>query len=75
MFPECSLNVPQLDIDEEVLKTKYEGKLVARYEGPSADVFCKVLKGLSGAKISRPGQYVSSTAKKAVRCSVKADDG
>jgi len=74
-FPEDEELDVSLDIDEEVLKTKYDGKLVARYEGPSADVFCKVLKGLSGAKISRPGQYVSSTAKKAVRCSVKADDG
>uniref|UniRef100_A0A7S0RR61 FACT complex subunit SSRP1 n=1 Tax=Pyramimonas obovata TaxID=1411642 RepID=A0A7S0RR61_9CHLO len=74
-FPEDEELEIQLDVEEEVLKTKYEGKLHTSYEGRSADVFCKVLKGLSGTKLSKPGAYVSATAKKAIRCSMKADDG
>ena len=51
------------------------GALQASYEGLTAEVFCKVLKGLSGAKVTRPGNYHSANQKKAVRCSLKADDG
>ena len=41
-FPEDEELEISLDVDEEVLKTKFEGKLHPSYEGPSADVFCKV---------------------------------
>lgn len=64
-----------LDLEEDVINNKFAGKLQPTYEGPSAEVFCKVLKGLSGCKITKPGVYVSHQQKKAVRCSLKADDG
>ena len=39
--------------------------------GPAFDVFAKVLRGLSGARLTRPGQFKSSDDSSAVRCSYK----
>lgn len=51
-----------------------KGKLTSTaLSGPSYDVFAKVLRGLSGARLTRPGQFRSSDDSAAVRCSYKVD--
>jgi len=78
----------QMPTDEEVeielaidaanlnqVNEKHNGKLEAKMGGLSVDVFARILRGLSGAKVTKPGQFRSTTEQHAVRCSYKADDG
>ena len=39
------------------------------------EVFAQILRGLSGAKVTRPGKFRSSQDGYAVRSSLKAEDG
>ncbi|KAF5832780.1 FACT complex subunit SSRP1-A [Dunaliella salina] len=68
-----------LDITPEALAAKNEkcgGKLEASMTGPVFEVFARTLRGLSGAKITRPGAFKNAAQDGfAVRCSYKADDG
>lgn len=41
----------------------------------SHDVFTQILKGLSGAKVTRPGKFRSSQDGYSVRASLKAEEG
>lgn len=44
--------------------------------GPVYEVFAKTLRGLSGARLTRPGTFRNAAGDgSAVRCSYKADDG
>ncbi len=44
--------------------------------GPVHEVFAKLLRGLSGARITRPGHFKNAAGDGvSVRCSYKADDG
>ena len=53
-----------------------KGKLTSTaISGPAYDVFAKVLRGLSGARLTRPGQFRSSDDSAAVRCSYKVVTG
>eukprot|EP00898_Chlorokybus_atmophyticus_P005311 jgi/Chlat1/5781/Chrsp387S00877 len=83
-FPADEETECDLEISEEVLKTKYEGKLQSSYKGLSHDVFSKILKGLSGTKLSKPGTFRSASdgvasvqgfGEQQIRCSLKADEG
>ncbi|PNW88436.1 hypothetical protein CHLRE_01g029450v5 [Chlamydomonas reinhardtii] len=69
----------ELDITEEALAAKNEkngGKLSADMTGPVWEVFAKLLRGLSGARITRPGHFKNAAGDGvSVRCSYKADDG
>lgn len=47
------------------------GKLTPEMSGGSWEVFAKVLRGLSGAKLTRPSQFRSQDEAFAVRCSYK----
>lgn len=72
---EMSVN---LDIPDDVLKVKNDkgAKLERTMTGPSPDTFARVLRGLSGAKLTRPGAFRDGSGEGvAVRCSYKADDG
>lgn len=52
------------------------GKLSADMTGPVWEVFAKLLRGLSGARITRPGHFKNAAGDGvSVRCSYKADDG
>ncbi len=52
------------------------GKLSVEMSGPMHEVFAKVLRGLSGARITRPGHFKNAAGDGvSVRCSYKADDG
>ncbi|OUM58303.1 hypothetical protein PIROE2DRAFT_48058, partial [Piromyces sp. E2] len=64
-----------LQIDEELLKTKYEGKLQKSYDAPTFEVVCSIFKGLTGRKVIVPGNlYKSHHLHHAVKCSLKANE-
>ncbi|GIL44113.1 hypothetical protein Vafri_1648 [Volvox africanus] len=69
----------ELDISEEALTAKNEkngGKLSTEMSGPVHEVFAKLLRGLSGARITKPGHFRNAAGDGfSVRCSYKADDG
>ncbi|XP_037404508.1 FACT complex subunit SSRP1-A-like isoform X1 [Triticum dicoccoides] len=46
-----------LNLSRDLLAGKYKDKLEESYMGPIHEVFTKVLCGLSGAKVTRPGSY------------------
>lgn len=58
----------------EEMKGKFE-KLEDSYSGPIAEVFCKVLRALSGCKLTKHGSFVSPNGGFAIRCAYKAEDG
>jgi len=68
-----------LNLTDEALKKKNEvvgNKLERSFQGPSNDVFAKVVRGLAGVKISRPQKFKNSDGDgHCVRCSYKSDDG
>ncbi|GFR39904.1 hypothetical protein Agub_g409 [Astrephomene gubernaculifera] len=78
-FPTDDDITVELDITEEALAAKNEkngGKLSPEMSGPVHEVFAKLLRGLSGARITRPGHFKNAAGDGvSVRCSYKADDG
>lgn len=77
-FPTDEEMTANLEMTPEQLTAKNEknrGKLTEQMTGGSWEVFAKVLRGLSGAKLTRPSQFRSQDEAFAVRCSYKADDG
>jgi len=68
----------ELDLTEESLAAKNEkgAKLTKEMSGTAPEVFARVLRGISGAKLTRPGAFKDAEGEgQAVRCSYKADDG
>ncbi|XP_063676350.1 FACT complex subunit SSRP1-like [Bolinopsis microptera] len=64
-----------LELDEETIATKYEGKLQKEMAGPTYETFSKVMKFVVGQKIFVPGNFVSSAGSQAIACSHKANSG
>ncbi|XP_020250206.1 FACT complex subunit SSRP1 isoform X2 [Asparagus officinalis] len=64
-----------LEISEELLATKYKDRLTASYKDLIPEVFSKILRGLCGAKITRPSTFRSCQDGYAVKSSLKAEDG
>ncbi|KAL5264743.1 hypothetical protein ACHWQZ_G005724 [Mnemiopsis leidyi] len=64
-----------LELDEETIATKYEGKLQKEMAGPTYETFSKVMKFVVGQKIFVPGNFVSSSGSQAIACSHKANSG
>ncbi len=47
-------------------------KLQRQYQGTSPEVFARVLRGLSGAKLTKPGTFTDAEGSgQAVKCSYK----
>ncbi|KAI4321358.1 hypothetical protein MLD38_034750 [Melastoma candidum] len=65
----------RLSISEDLINTKYKDKLEPSYKGLIHDVFTSILRGLSGAKITKPGKFRSCQDGYAVKSSLKAEDG
>ncbi|XP_043707393.1 FACT complex subunit SSRP1 isoform X1 [Telopea speciosissima] len=65
----------QLSMNEDLLNTKYKDKLELSYKGLIHEVFTMILRGLSGAKVTRPGKFRSCQGGYAVKSSLKAEDG
>ncbi|GAV70260.1 LOW QUALITY PROTEIN: HMG_box domain-containing protein/SSrecog domain-containing protein/Rtt106 domain-containing protein, partial [Cephalotus follicularis] len=64
-----------LSMNEDLLTTKYKDKLEASYKGLIPEVFTTILRGLSGAKVTKPGKFRSCQDGYAVKSSLKAEDG
>ncbi|CAN6572090.1 unnamed protein product [Malus baccata var. baccata] len=64
-----------LAMGEELLNTKYKDKLELSYKGLMHEVFTTILRGLSGAKVTKPGKFRSCQDGYAVKSSLKAEDG
>ncbi|KAJ6814817.1 FACT complex subunit SSRP1 isoform X1 [Iris pallida] len=64
-----------LSMSEELLGTKYKDKLEPSYKGLIHEVFTLIMRGLSGAKVTRPGKFRSCQDGYAVKSSLKAEDG
>ena len=65
----------ELNLDEETIQTKYEGKLKKRYEEPTFRIVTNLFRVLSGQKVHVPTEYTNSQGRESVRCNVKANDG
>lgn len=62
-----------LDMDEEELKEKFEGKLTKQMSGTFAEVFASVVKAVTGKRINTP-DYKNLT-NSAISCSYKNNNG
>ncbi|ONI19315.1 hypothetical protein PRUPE_3G271500 [Prunus persica] len=65
----------ELSMSEELMNTKYKDKLELSYKGLIHEVFTTILRGLSGAKVTKPGKFRSCQDGYAVKSSLKAEDG
>ncbi|KAH9545298.1 hypothetical protein CY35_12G041100 [Sphagnum magellanicum] len=74
-FPSEEIAECALSMNEELLNTKYKDRLQPSYKDLSHDVFSQILRGLSGAKVTRPGKFRSSQDGYCVRASLKAEEG
>ncbi|XVF14219.1 hypothetical protein REPUB_Repub09cG0039400 [Reevesia pubescens] len=64
-----------LSMNEDLLNTKYKDKLETSYKGLIHEVFTTIMRGLSGAKVTKPGKFRSCQDGYAVKSSLKAEDG
>ncbi|KAI6700586.1 hypothetical protein NL676_014910 [Syzygium grande] len=64
-----------LSMNDDLFNTKYKDKLEPSYKGLIHEVFTTILRGLSGAKVTKPGKFRSSQDGYAVKSSLKAEDG
>lgn len=58
----------------EARTTKYGG-IGSKVEGDLPKVVASLLRSITGKRIFRPGEFVSSTGHKAIRCALKGNDG
>ncbi|CAE6413880.1 unnamed protein product [Rhizoctonia solani] len=65
----------EIQMDEEQLKAKYEGKLEKKYDGPAHEVVSRIFRGLSGKKIIAPTTFRSHEDMYGVKCNLKAVQG
>ncbi|KAL9323426.1 hypothetical protein ACSQ67_008283 [Phaseolus vulgaris] len=65
----------ELAITEDLYNSKYKDKLELSYKGLIHEVFTTILRGLSGAKVTKPGKFRSCQDGYAVKSSLKAEDG
>ncbi|KAK3764831.1 hypothetical protein RRG08_041250 [Elysia crispata] len=65
----------ELNLSEEEIESKYEGKLQKEMNGPEYEVISKVFKAITGRKITVPGSFESHHKAQAVSCSYKAATG
>lgn len=79
LFPNDEELSIELDISDDALEAKNNkcgGRLARSMSGPAFDVFAKVLRGLSGAKLTRTGTFKAADQETvALRCSYKAAAG
>jgi structure-specific recognition protein 1 len=47
----------EIQMDEEELKQKYDGKLDKKYEAPAYEVVSTIFKVFSGKKVTSPGSF------------------
>ena len=66
----------KLNMEEELINTKYAGKLQKSYEAPMFSIVAKIFHGLAGKKVAQAAKdFDSHHNQKGVKCSVKASEG
>lgn len=60
---------------KEIEETYAEHKITSKMSGKTYEVFAKVLRALTGKKLIGAGKYNSFNNEKAVKCSLKANEG
>lgn len=74
-FPREEEMDAELNLDDETIATKYDGKLKKRYEEPTFRIVTNMFKVLSGQKVATPTDFESSSGQTSIKCNVKAADG
>ncbi|PMD58510.1 SSrecog-domain-containing protein [Hyaloscypha bicolor E] len=65
-----------LNMTDELLKEKYDGKLLPHYEQPLHEVVTQVFRGLTGKKVNQPAKdFLSHHQQFGIKCSIKASEG
>ncbi|KAL3833229.1 hypothetical protein ACJIZ3_007965 [Penstemon smallii] len=64
-----------LNMSEDLYNSRYKDKLKPDHKGLVHEIFITILRGLSGAKVTKPGDFRSSQRGYAVKSSLKAEDG
>eukprot|EP01103_Thecamoeba_quadrilineata_P010856 TRINITY_DN245_c0_g1_i1.p1 TRINITY_DN245_c0_g1~~TRINITY_DN245_c0_g1_i1.p1 ORF type:complete len:489 (-),score=116.00 TRINITY_DN245_c0_g1_i1:436-1902(-) len=64
-----------VNLPKEVLEKKYNNKLKPTMSGPSEVIVKKIFKAMTGKKLTAPSTFKSHYGVKAVRCSLKANEG
>ncbi|GER35809.1 FACT complex subunit SSRP1, partial [Striga asiatica] len=64
-----------LSMSDELYNTRYKDKLQPEHKGLIHEIFITSLRGLSGAKVTKPGKFRSSQDGYAMISSLKAEDG
>lgn len=66
----------ELNMAEDLLKEKYNGKLEQHYEAPIHQVIVQLFRGLAGKRPTMPSKDFSShNQQSGVKCSIKANEG
>ena len=65
----------ELPFTDEELKTKFDGRLDREIKGPTYEVISKIFKGISGKKVTLPGNFLGHSGTPAITCSHKAASG
>ncbi|GAB5586132.1 FACT complex subunit [Umbelopsis nana] len=64
-----------LNIDEETLKEKYDGKLQKTYDAPTYEIVSTVFRALTGRKVTVPSNFRSHHGSLGIKSSMKANEG
>lgn len=65
-----------LNMQGDLLESKYKDKLQPHYEAPISVVVAEIFRGLSGKRITKPSRdFISHHEQAGVKCSIKANEG
>ncbi|XP_046582983.1 FACT complex subunit SSRP1-like [Haliotis rubra] len=65
----------ELNLTDEDIEKKYDGKLTREMSGPDYEVVSKIFKAITTSKITVPGGFVGHSGTQAIGCSYKAATG
>ncbi|KAK9242764.1 hypothetical protein V1506DRAFT_464187 [Lipomyces tetrasporus] len=65
----------ELNLEDNEFDEKYADKLKKKYNQAAHEVVSQVFRGLSGRKITVPGQFQSAHGQAGIKCSLKASEG
>ncbi|KAI9168469.1 FACT complex subunit [Blastocladiella emersonii ATCC 22665] len=67
--------VTEVNMDEQTLQREYPDVLQKHYDAPTYEVVSAIFRGLTGRKVTIPGQFRSSSGAYGIKCSLKANEG
>lgn len=63
------------DLDESEVEERFEGKLQKNMQGPHYELVSRLMKAVTGRKITVPGNFKSNSSLACMACSYKAQSG